>query len=80
MQYSDFNSQTQSFSPSFGIGRLNNNPTLKSQAEAQCDGDYSCLYDTAQTGDLEVGLATHEIRIFNKKVEDELGKKNSYVS
>ena len=72
--YNDYNTETLTFSPNFGTGSLDSNSVLKAQAEAQCDGDYSCLYDTAQTGNVSIGIATHEIRNLNTDTEHELGK------
>ena len=43
-----------SYQPIFG------NPELESQAEEICEGDIFCLFDIAATGNVDVGIATHE--------------------
>ena len=65
-----------SFTPEFGISTLNNAGNLNTQALGVCDGDYSCLFDIARTGNLTVGKKTHEIRMFIKDVKYHLGKKH----
>ena len=72
--YTDYNSDTLTFIPTFGTDSLDDDPVLKAVAEAQCDGDYSCLYDTAQTGNVSIGMATYEIRSLNRDTRHELGK------
>ena len=74
LYYSFYNEETYAFNPSFGISDLEGNPALKANATAVCEGDYSCLYDIAQTDDLALGLATHEIRQRNQKIKQELSK------
>ena len=65
-----------SFTPEFGISALNNAGDLNTQALEVCDGDYSCLFDIARTGNLTVGKKTHEIRMFTKGVKYHLGKEH----
>ena len=68
-----------SFTPEFGISTLENAESLNMEANGVCDGDYSCLFDIARTGNLMVGKKTHEIRIFNTDVKYQLGKKHSLL-
>ena len=46
------------FVPSFE--RTFNNPELESRAIEICGNDTSCLFDIAATGNIDVGISTHE--------------------
>ena len=51
-----------SYQPNFS------NPDLESQAEEICDEDIFCLFDIATTGNVDVGIATHESSQFIEEV------------
>ena len=51
-----------SYEPNFS------NPELESQAEEICRGDIFCLFDIAATGNVDVGIATHESSMFIEEI------------
>ena len=51
-----------SYQPNFS------NPELESQAEEICGEDIFCLFDIATTGNVDVGIATHESSMFIEEI------------
>ena len=49
------------------------NESLRLAAEAQCNGDVSCLFDAAATNDLSIGAATMKVNVQLVKESKELG-------
>lgn len=72
--YSTYNAQTNNFSPSFGLSLLLSNSSLYQSAVANCENDYSCLYDTGLTSDISFGLATHQIKQFHNEIQANISK------
>ncbi|XP_013415295.1 mucin-like protein [Lingula anatina] len=60
------------FTPMFTDNITFANATLQAAAEALCGSDMSCLFDTAQTGDLSFGEATLSEKIASDRATSDL--------
>ena len=62
------------FMPMFADNITWLNESVRLKAEAQCGGDFECLYDVAATNDLSVGIVTKEIKTTLVNESNILGK------